>query len=50
MAEVLDLPTDYLYYAAGELPRDLRTGNLGPEQVQGVFGAMREELGRTRPN
>jgi transcriptional regulator with XRE-family HTH domain len=44
LAQALNLPPDYLYYAAGELPQDLREAGLGPEQVHKVFGALRDEL------
>jgi transcriptional regulator with XRE-family HTH domain len=47
MAEVLGLPDDYLHFAAGELPDDLRRGSFRPDQVQRAFGALRQELGRS---
>jgi len=45
LARALNLPEDYLRFAAGELPVDLKRGNFGPDQVTRAFGAMRRELG-----
>ncbi len=45
LARALNLPEDYLRFAAGELPVDLKKGTFGPDQVLRAFGAMRRELG-----
>ena len=45
LAAALSLPEDYLRFAAGELPNDLRIGSFPPDQVMRAFGAMRKELG-----
>ena len=44
LAVELNLPRDYLYYAAGEIPQDLLQADLGPDVVGRVFGALRHEL------
>src|SRR5438445_13158543 len=45
LANVLNLPEDYLRFAAGELPVDFRKGTFGPDQVLRAFGAMLRALG-----
>ncbi len=43
-ARELGLPYDYLSFAAGELPDDLRDSTHPPEQVQAAFKAFRRTL------
>ncbi len=43
-AAVLDLPRDYLYFVAGQIPQDLRAGAHRPEQVAIAFRAFRRSL------
>ena len=50
MAQVLNLPEDYLRFAAGELPKDLTAGQFNADQVLRAFGAMRNELSRHDAN
>lgn len=44
-ARALELPEEYLYYLAGELPADLRAVSPNPEQVKAAFSAFRRRLG-----
>ncbi len=44
-ARELNLPYDYLSFAAGELPDDLRDGRHPPEKVEAAFKAFRRTLG-----
>ncbi len=44
LAEELALPYEYLTFAAGQLPEDLRAGGHPPEQVQAAFRAFRRTL------
>jgi transcriptional regulator with XRE-family HTH domain len=43
-AAALDVPEEYLDFAAGQLPEDLRSGSYAPEQVQAAFHAFRRTL------
>lgn len=43
-AQQLDLDKDYLYFLAGKLPSELRSGNTTPRQVQEAFKAFRRTL------
>jgi transcriptional regulator with XRE-family HTH domain len=49
-ATVLNLPTDYLDFLAGQLPDDLRTGNYAPEDVAAAFHAFRRSLRSAGPS
>lgn len=44
LAQALDLPPEYLYFLAGILPIDLRTGSYTPKRVQAAFQAFRSAL------
>ena len=43
-ASKLDLAPEYLYFAAGQFPADLRNQAYGPEQVTAAFQAFRRTL------
>ena len=40
----LDIPVEYLYYWAGELPADLKGQDAKKEQVVAAYQAFRQEL------
>jgi transcriptional regulator with XRE-family HTH domain len=44
LAVILELPSDYLFWLAGQLPKDLLTGSPRPEEVQAAFDAFRRVL------
>ena len=44
LAELLDLPPEFLYFKAGHWPEDLRGNESRPEQVARAFRAFRREL------
>ena len=48
LAKQLDLDEDYLYFLAGKLPSELRSGETSPRRVQEAFKAFRRTL-RGRP-
>ncbi len=43
-AQQLALDKDYLYFLAGKLPSELRSGKSTPKQVQQAFKAFRRTL------
>jgi len=47
LADALNVPREYLYYLAGQLPADLRERDQStePEKVQEAFRAFRRALG-----
>ena len=48
LASELDLDKDYLYFLAGKLPSDMRSGSRNPKQVAEAFKAFRRKLGGSR--
>ena len=45
LATVLNVPEEFLDFAAGQLPEDLRnSGSYAPDQVQAAFQAFRRSL------
>ncbi len=44
LARELDLEKDYLYFLAGKLPIDMRSGAKNPKQVAAAFKAFRRTL------
>jgi transcriptional regulator with XRE-family HTH domain len=43
-ARELNIPVEYLYYWAGELPADLKGSEANQEQVVAAYRAFRKEL------
>ena len=44
LARAFDLDKDYLYFLAGKLPSDMRSGSKSPKQVAEAFKAFRRTL------
>ena len=47
-ARELRLDKDYLYFLAGKVPSDVRSGTSSPKQVVAAFRAFRRTLRRSR--
>lgn len=46
LAEILELPPEYVYLKAGEWPADLRESQSKPEEIAAAFRAFRQRLER----
>ena len=46
LADELNLPREYLYFLAGEMPADLRNQDPKPEKVKAAFQAFRKTLNK----
>lgn len=44
LSQYLKLPADYLAFAAGQLPADLRDGHFDPAEVERAFEQLRATL------
>ena len=45
LSDALDIPRDDLYFLAGQIPSDLRSGTYEPKKVRQAFQAFRRKLG-----